>query len=267
MPTAKNQGIDIHYDTRGSGPPVVLLHSFLCSGRMWEHQVEPLAEQCRVINVDLRGHGRSGAVERPLTLYDLVDDVLAVLDREGIERAAWAGLSIGGMIGLRAALRAPERVSSLLLLDTDAGPEKWAIRLKYRVLGWIARVFGLGPVRGRIAGLMFGPTTHHEQAELVAEWTEIFSSVHIPSILLMLEPLVTRDDLRPRLGEIAAPALVLVGSEDRSLPPERSRALAAKLPRAELVEIEGAGHLSALERPAEVTAAMARFLTGLQSSA
>lgn len=246
---------------------MVLLHSFLCSGRMWEHQVEPLAERQTVINIDVRGHGRSGVIERPMTLYDLVDDVLAVLDELGIERAAWAGLSIGGMIALRAALRTPERVSSLLLLDTDSGPEKSAIRMKYRALGLIARVFGLGPVRPQIARLMFGSTTHREQPELVAEWAEIFSSVHIPSILLMLESLVRRDDLRPHLGEIDAPALVLVGSEDRSLPPDRSRTLAAALPRAELVEIEGAGHLSALERPVEVTAAMTRFLAGARDFA
>lgn len=266
MPSVNSQGIDIHFESRGSGPPVVLMHSFLCSGRMWEKQVEPLAEHCQVINLDLRGHGRSGVIEKPFTLYDMVDDTLAVLDRLEIERAAWAGLSIGGMIALRAALRVPERVSSLLLLDTDSGPEKWATRLKYRALGAIARAFGLGPVRPQIARLMFGPTTHREQAELVAEWTEIFSSVHIPSILLMLDPLVARDDLRPRLAEIDAEALVLVGSEDRSLPPVRSRTLAAALARAELVEVEGAGHLSALERPAEVTAAMTRFLTTATSA-
>lgn len=260
MPVVQSHGIDIYFESRGSGPPLVLLHSFLCSGRMWDRQLEPLSARHRLINIDLRGHGRSGVIEGPFTLYDLVDDVIAVLDEMEIESATWAGLSIGGMIALRAALRSPARVSRLLLLDTDGGPEKGWIRLKYRGLGWIARTIGLGPIRPQIARQMFGVTTRREQPRLVVDWTEIFSANHIPSVLWTLESLVTRDDLTPELGGIDVPALVVVGREDASLPPERSRALAAALPGAELVEIDGAGHLSALEQPSAVNQALLAFL-------
>lgn len=260
MPEVESQGIEIHYEVRGAGPPLVLMHSFLCSSAMWEPQIEPLARHFRLINIDMRGHGESGAVTEPLTLYDLVDDVIAVLDRQEIDRAVWAGLSIGGMIALRAALRHPERVDRLLLLDTDAGAEKTWVTLKYRGLGWIARRFGLAPVSGQVARQMFGATTRREQRELVATWGERFESVDVPSILLVLEALVKRDDLYPSLGRIDAPALVLVGSEDVSLPPARSRLLAERLPGAQLVEIERAGHLSSLEQPAAVNRALISFL-------
>jgi len=260
MPSVESQGIRIHYRVHGEGAPVVLLHSFLCSGAMWESQIEPLAERFRVINIDMRGHGDSGPIAQPLTLYDLVADVIAVLDELEVAEAAWAGLSIGGMIALRAALREPHRVSSLLLLDTDAGSEKAPIRLKYRALGWIARRFGLGPVSPQVSRQMFGRTTRRERRELVSEWAGRFRSVDIPSILIVLDALIARDDVLHELHRIEAPALVVVGSEDASLPPARSRAIADRLPNAEIIEIEGAGHLSTLEQPAAVNRALLGFL-------
>ena len=262
MPSATSQGIPIHYRVDGDGPPIVLLHSFLCSGAMWEPQIAPLAERHRVVNVDLRGHGESGAVERPFTIYDMVADAIAVLDDLGIERASWAGLSIGGMIALRAALTEPGRVSRLLLLDTDAGAERGWIKLKYRALGAIVRTLGFGPVLPQVRRQMFGATTRRERAPLVTEWSARFRSVDVPSMLIALDALIKRDDVTPELRRIEQPTLVLVGSEDLSLPPERSRSIARRIAGAELVEIDGAGHLSNLEQPGAVTEAMLRFLSG-----
>jgi pimeloyl-ACP methyl ester carboxylesterase len=227
---------------------------------MWAHQVEGLSAEHRTVNVDLRGHGASGPAEEPFTLYDLVDDALAVLDDQGIESAVWAGLSIGGMIGLRAALQAPERVRALALVDTDAGVENGFNRFKYRLLGWIARNLGLSLLRRPVAKQMFGATTLRTRRDLVALWTDLFLAAHVPSALRTLDALLARDDLRPRLPEITVPALVLVGEEDFSLPPVRSRALAAALPDASLVEVPAAGHLSAVEQPEVVTTALRDFL-------
>ena len=123
MPKLETNGVRIHYEEVGAGPPVVLGHSFLCSGEMWRPQIEPLAERHRVINIDHRGHGRSGALTNPFDLYDMVGDVTAVLDHLEVERAIWAGLSIGGMVAMRAAIAVPERVAGLILVDTDADAE------------------------------------------------------------------------------------------------------------------------------------------------
>lgn len=264
MPTVERDGLDIHYTAHGEGRPVVLGHSFLCSAEMWAPQVEPLvAAGYRVINVDARGHGRSGRVDADFTLYDMVEDVLAVLNDLGVERAIWAGLSIGGMVALRAALVVPQRVEALVLLDTDAGPESAWKRFKYSALGMIARTAGLRPVLPRVMPLMFGSTTRRLRPDLVGEWRERFIGLHVPSVLRMLRALKQRDDVVPRLPEIAVPALVIVGEEDVSLPPVHSRVLARGLRASELVEIAGAGHLSALEQPEAVTEAMLEFLRGL----
>jgi len=256
-----NQGVPIYFEERGAGPPVILGHSFLCSGQMWREQVPALAAKFRVINPDLRGHGRSGEVARPFTLYDALSDAIAVLDELGIARAIWCGLSIGGMVALRAALVHPDRVAGLVLLDTDAGRETTRRRLKYRAMGAGVRVLGLRPFLAPITRLMFGATTRRENAQLIAEWRTQLAGIHVPSALRCLEALIRRDSMLDRLHEISVPALVLVGEEDRSLPVALSRRIHNRLRHSSFGLISNAGHLSPLERPAQVTDAILGFLT------
>jgi len=260
MPFAHSQGVDIFFEDRGTGSPVVLGHSFLCSGTMWREQIAPLARAFRVIVPDFRGHGRSGQVAEPFSLADAVVDVLAVLDTLGIDRAVWGGLSIGGMVALRAALSYPERVSALMLLDTDAGPASSLQGLKYRAMGAGARLLGIKPFLPSIARLMFGTTTRRQNRALVAQWKAECSALHVGSMLYTLQALMRRESLLPDLQRITVPALVLVGEEDVSLPPALSERLHARLTDSTLLRIPAAGHLSALEQPQPVTAAMLRFL-------
>ena len=260
MPTAQHQGRNIYYECSGSGPVIVLLHSFLCDGEMWAPQIEALAQEHRVINVDLRGHGRSDPADTPLNIYDMADDVIAVLDQEGVNSATWAGLSIGGMIALRAALTTPQRVDRLLLLDTHAGSETRFKIFKYKMMVAVAKRFGIPPLLPKVAKLMFGKHTLATQPDLVSHWQHKFTTMSMVSIEHVADALCARDSLTPRLADIRQPALVLVGREDISLPPPCSEALAASLPHAELQIIEKSGHLSALEQPAAVTGAMLAFL-------
>jgi len=264
MPFIERQGIRIYFDVRGEGPAVVLGHSFLCSGEMWRNQLEPLARRYRVINIDFRGHGQSGAVREPFTLYDLVDDFDAVLDHLEIERAVWAGLSIGGMVALRAALAARDRVSALILVDTHAGSERPYRKLKYRALGLGVKFAGPRPFLPSIVSMMFGATTRKTNPALVREWSARFASVHVPSMLHGLDALIRRDSLVDRLGEIRVPSLVVVGEEDISLPPAYSSQIAEAVAGSSLIAIPKSGHLSALEQPEAVTAAMLGFLDGLE---
>ena len=267
MPVAQHQGLDIFYECSGSGPAIVLLHSFLCDGEMWAPQVPALAQNYRVINVDLRGHGRSGTADTPLDIYAMVEDVIAVLDREQVASATWAGLSIGGMIALRAALTVPDRVNRLLLLDTHAGTETRFKVFKYKTMVAVAKRFGIPPLLPKVAKLMFGQHTLAARPDLVAYWKQKFAAMSLVSIEHVANALCARDSLKARLADVHQPALVLVGREDISLPPPCSEALAARLPHAELKIIERAGHLSTLEQPEAVTTAMCEFLTAHPLSA
>jgi pimeloyl-ACP methyl ester carboxylesterase len=260
MPFAKHSDASIYFEDQGSGTCLLMAHSFLCSGAMWAAQAEALSSSFRVVNVDLRGHGQSSSAPAGLSLSDLANDHVAVLDHLGIERAVWVGLSIGGMIGMRAALEHPERVGGLVIADSSAASEPGIARLRYRAMGAGSKLFGIGTFMKPILKLMFGPTTHREQPELLAEWGERMKGVDLDSILRMMGPLFGREEVLSRLGEIRVPALVLAGEEDRAQPPARSREIADGLPNAELVLIPEAGHLSALEQPEVVTTVMRDFL-------
>lgn len=264
MPVIERDGIRISFDDKGSGSPVVLSHSYFCTGEMWRELVPQLAQAYRVVNVDLRGHGRSGAIGAPFSLYDLVDDIVQVLDSLDIECAAWAGLSVGGMVSMRAALTVPERVAGLLLLDTHAGAETLVRRIKYAVMRAVARHVGTGAVLPAVTRLMFGPTTRRQNRHLVSEWEEKFRSADLTSMLLYARCLVNRDSIVARLSEIRVPALVIVGQEDAALPVHCSEEIAAELPDARLVVVPEAGHLSALEQPAIIAEEMCRFLRALK---
>lgn len=263
MPSIERNGVRIHYEDVGSGPPVVLGHSFLCSGEMWGPQVGPLSDRFRVINVDERGHGRSGPLSESFDLYDMVGDVVAVLDDVGVDRAVWAGLSIGGMVAMRAAITVPDRVAGLILVDSHAGPETQYKKLKYWAMALGVRTIGVQPFLPAISKLMFGVTTRRRNPELVTAWTERFASVDVPSILLGLGALVRRDSVVDGLRSVEVPSVVIVGDEDASLPPALSREIAAALPNASLEIIPESGHLSALEQPDAVTNAMLAFLDSL----
>ncbi|RTR05896.1 alpha/beta fold hydrolase [Halomonas nitroreducens] len=264
MPQVENRGVRIAFAESGAGLPIVLGHGFLCSGEMWRAQVPALAGDYRVINPDFRGHGHSSHLSEPFTLYDAVSDVIAVLDELGIERAIWCGLSIGGMVALRAALSHPGRVAGLILMDTDAGAETAWHKVKYRAMGAGARAFGFRPLLPSIAKLMFGATTRRENRPLVNEWKARVAENHVPSMLMGLEALIQRDSVLDRLHEIRVPALVLVGEEDRSLPVALSRRIHDRLPDSVFTVIPGAGHLTALEQPAQVNEAIAEFVTSLR---
>lgn len=263
MPSIERDGVPIHFDDVGSGPPLVLGHSILCSGEMWMYQLPRFAERYRVINIDQRGHGQSVPATGPYELRDMVEDAIAVLDHLGMERAAWAGLSMGGMVAMHAAMTHPDRVSALVLLDSHAGAETLYKKVKYRAMSVGTKLFGVRPFFPAVIPLLFGRTTRSENPALIEDWKERFASIDVASVTRAVSVLVKRPSIVDQLATVEVPALVVVGEEDASLPPHISREIAEALPNASLVIIPKAGHLSALEKPDEVTEVMLEFLDSL----
>lgn len=260
MPAITRNGLKLHFDTQGDGPAIVLCHSFLCSGKIWQPQLQMLSERHTVINVDFRGHGQSGPADVPCTLNDLVDDVVAILDHLQIDKAIWFGLSIGGMVAMRAAINHPARVKALVLFDTDAGEEDRWVRWRNRALGLVTRMFGIRPVLPKVEQLMFGSTTRRSQPELLEQWRAEFLAVRVASAMRMLGALNARQDLTSKLKSLQLPALVVVGAEDKALPPDRSRAIAAAINGSQFEMIENSGHVPTLEKPAAVNKIVRDFL-------
>jgi pimeloyl-ACP methyl ester carboxylesterase len=260
MPTIQRDGRAIAYDAVGQGPCVLMVHSFLCDRKQFRHQVAALRMRWRVISVDMRGHGDSGDADQPFTLYDLVDDLLAVLDAERVRSAVWVGSSVGGMLAMRAAIRHPERVSALVLMNTEARPETLFGAVTFGVLRLTLLLVGAQRLARLQLTKFLGRTTMREQPALVEELCQQFKAARVASVAEGMLTLIRRDDLFPSLGDIECPSLVITGDEDRAMPRSASLEIARRIPRAELQVLPRCGHLSSLEAPQAVNQALLEFL-------
>lgn len=251
--------VEVHaaVEGRDDAPVVVLAGSLGSTLEMWEPQVPVLAEHFRVVRYDARGHGRSPAPPGPYTFDDLADDAAALLDRLGVARASFVGLSIGGMTGMRLASREPERIDRLALLCTSAhlGPSAgWAERAA------TVRAQGTEAVAAAVVSRWL--VEHHRAADpaLVQRLEAMVAGACDEAYAACCDMLLTLD-LRADLPAITAPVLALAGADDPATPPEHLRAIADAVPRARLHVVPDAAHLANLDQPDEVNAALLQHLT------
>ena len=253
--------IVLHHESAGdeSAPALLLGGSLGTALAMWEPQVAPLAERLRVIRYDHRGHGASPVPAGPYDIADLGRDVLALMDRLGLERASFGGVSLGGMVAMWLGANAPERVDRLVLCFTSAHLPPAS--------GWADRAAAV-----REAG-----TTEVVADAVVARWlTPGFAAEHpetqawLRAMLLATDPegyaascgVIERLDLRDALPSIAAPTLVISGADDQSTPPEHQRLLAEAIPSARLETLSPAAHIGSVEQADEVTRLILEHVAG-----
>jgi 3-oxoadipate enol-lactonase len=232
-------------------PVVVLANSLGATRGMWDPQVPALAERYRVLTYDTRGHGETPAPPGPYTLDDLVDDVVALLDEVGAERAHLVGVSLGGMVALRMAVREPRRVHRLVLLctsaSTDAGP--------FRERAAAVRQGGTAPLAATVVSRWVTPAFAAEHPEVVRRLEEMVAGCDDEGYAACCE-VVADVELRADLQLITAPTLVVSGAEDQALPPEHQRVVAEGIPGAQLLTLSPAAHIPTVEQPVQVTGAI-----------
>lgn len=268
MPEIEANGIRLFYIDRGSGPEtVVFSHSYVVDHRHFAAQIEALTPRYRVIAYDHRDHGQSQRVSGTYDLDDLTADGIALIEELGVGPCHWVGLSTGGFVGLRLALRRPELLRSLVLASTSAEPEVAVRRLKYRLLLLIVRTLGFGPVMGATTKAMFSSAfvTSAERAAERALWQQRFTDNDPAALTRFAEAIFWRDDVSPRLGEIRVPTLVVHGEDDAALPLARAHAMADGIPGARLAVIPGGGHLCSVDAEPAFTAAVEEFLAGVDA--
>src|SRR4051794_27715392 len=151
-------GVELHYDERGSGAPVVFSHGLLWSGAMFDAEVEALCSRYRCIAYDHRGQGRSATSPTAYDMERLTDDAVALIEKLGAAPCHFVGLSMGGFVGMRLAARRPELLRTLTLVETAADPEPRLNVPKYRAMMLVARAFGFRPVVDMVMRIMFGAT-------------------------------------------------------------------------------------------------------------
>ncbi len=226
---------------------------------MFDAQVRALAPEVRVIRWDARGFGQTTWDGQPFTYWDLADDCLALLDHLGLDRAAIGGMSQGGFLAMRAALRAPERVRALVLMSTQPGVDDAATIAAYRqMLDTWSTVGPIDPLVASIAGILLGPEEHWEPwvSRMKARPKE---ALRQPGICLL-----ERDDITARVPEIGCPALVFHGTADMAIPFKHAEAITKLLPRcAGLVPVEGAAHAPNVTHPDQVNGPLREFLRSI----
>ncbi len=241
---------------------IVLLHGFLFDHRMWRAQIAPLAEHGRVIAFDAPGHGSSDDPP-PFTLEDQSVATLIALRRMGIERAIVGGLSWGAMVALRMALAEPSRVAALALFGATAELESRASVAFFRMFAPIGRRIGLPSafVRATLAPLIYAPSTLRREPHLIDELCVRAAGRSKGALARVSKAIVARtSDLSPHVHRLSMPALLVAGRDDRTIPPQKSQRLAARMPNATVHVLASCGHVAVQDAPAEVNAKLIPFV-------
>lgn len=253
-------GISLHYDDAGSGTPLILIHGFPLAGAIWRQQLAGLASGCRVIVPDLRGFGGSSAPEGGYSMDVFADDLILLLNRLGIDRGVFCGMSMGGYVVLNLLERHRERVRGACFMVTRAGADDAAGKSRRTVLADTVRQQGAGPAADVFSSILFAPQTATSRPELLTEIRDLMLAAAPAGLAGGLLALRDRQDYSERLGEIFVPTLVIGAEDDRAIPPEESRLLAAGIPGARLCMVANAGHMVMLEQPEIVNRALAEFV-------
>ena len=261
-PVIVHHRVDLAASAPADPSTVVLTGSLGSTLHMWEPQVAALSAGYRLVRFDTRGHGHSPVVDGGCTIDDLADDLLALIDRLGVERIHLVGLSLGGMTSMRLAARNPDRICSLAVLcsSTSLRPAQ----------GWLDRAatvrrLGAQAVADTVVGRWFTPA-FLEQHDHVATYRDMIASTPAEGYAACCEA-IADIDLRADLSRITAPTLVLGGVQDPVTPPPELEAIAAGIANATLRWLDPAAHLASAERPEEVNAALLQHFQHIDESA
>jgi pimeloyl-ACP methyl ester carboxylesterase len=252
MPKIDRDGVRIHYEVHGDGPPLLLTHGYSSTSQMWHGQIEALSRKHRLVLWDMRGHGQSDYPDDPAAYSEAatVGDMAAILDAIGAKRAIIGGLSLGGYMSLAFYRAHPERARALLIIDTGPGFKKDDAREVWnkRALDTAARFEQEGLAVLKSASRERSSVSHRDASGLA----------------LAARGMLTQRDAKVMelLPHINVPSLIVVGADDTPFL-AASDYMAAKIPRALKVVIPAAGHAVNIDQPQAFIDAVIPFLENL----
>ena len=256
MPFATRNGARLFWRADGhpSHPPLLLLNSLGCDHAMWNGVVRALADRFRLLRMDTRGHGASDTPPGDYMIADLAADALAVLDAAGVDRAAVAGVSMGGMTAMHLAIHAPERLTAIAVCNSAAemDPALWLARVA------AVREHGLAAMTDAIMARWFPPATIAAHPAWLATARSTFEALDPAGYAGCCMAIATLS-VKDGLPGITTPTLVVGGTLDRGTPMETgAEPIAAAIPGATLASLP-TGHISPLEAPDALAALLAGF--------
>jgi pimeloyl-ACP methyl ester carboxylesterase len=260
MPIRTLNHATIHYEEWGAGKPLALVHGFPLDARIWDAVRQPLAREFRVISLDLPGFGRSRGIDGAFSMEDLADVVHGLLEELGALPSALAGLSMGGYVALAYAKKYPTDLAALILIDTRAEGDTPEGKQGRKKMIELAGNRGSDAVADQMMPKMLAPGAEAHRPALAGAVRDIMRQCPAETIVQALAAMRDRPDHTANLPSIAVPTLIIVGESDAITPPSVAETMHRAIPHSQLAIIKGAGHLSPMEQPGQVSDAIARFL-------
>lgn len=253
----------------GSGPDtLVMLHGLLFSHRMFDAQVDALESRFRCVRMDFRGQGESEVTSSGYDLGTLADDVIALVEHLDTGPVHLLGFSMGGMVAQRVALKRPDLLRSLVLMNTSAEREKASSRPRFALLNLAARFLGLEKVTSRILPLMF--SDRFIEGELYRQdrerWIAMVHANDRIGVTRAVRGVVSRASILDRIRQIKLPTLVITADQDRATPPRLAWHIHEHIKGSRLVTVEDSGHMTTAEQPEAVDGALLDFYASLAST-
>ena len=257
----EHAGCQLHYEDRGQGQPVLLVHGLGSSIQDWEYQIPHLLQTHRVLAIDLRGHGRSGKPRERYSIRQLADDVVALIEHLGLQQVHLVGISMGGMVGFQLGVDHPHLLRSLTIVNSapevkaKSAADWWMLAKRWT----LSRVLGLDTIGKGLARLLF---PYPEQAELRAKVEQRWPQNDKRAYLASLDAIIGWG-VRERLNAITCPTLVISGDRDYT-PVSLKEAYVAEMSNARLLVIERSRHATPMDQPHRFNAALDEFLTQVE---
>lgn len=243
-------GFSVYGDA--AAPALLLGNSLGTTSQMWSAQLVELARHFYVVAFDHRGHGKSEVSAQPWQIDDLGGDVVALLDQLGIDRASYAGVSLGGMVGMWIAANAPNRIDRLMVICTSAhlaAPDYWRERAAK------VRANGMGSIVDPVVERWFTPAFAQRLPHVVRDYKETMAQLPPDGYAACCE-VIGRLDLRADLARVSAPTMVVAGADDQAIPPEHGAKIAKAIAGSSFVTVADAAHLANVEQPDVITRLM-----------
>lgn len=263
MPQIEVNNTKLFYVQEGQGKEtVVFSHGLLWSHKMFREQIDFLKKNYTVIAYDHRGQGQSEVTAGSYTMDLLADDALALIDKLVDGPVHFAGLSMGGFVGMRLAARHPKKIKSLILLDTSANTEPVENLPKYKFLNGVVKWFGVTlPVAKSVMKIMFAQSwlENSKNKSAYDTWIGELKS-NKKSITKSVEAVIYRKGMEEEIRKIKCPTMVVVGDEDVATKPEKAKFIQMAIPNAVLHMVPGAGHSSSIEKPDEINRLIREWL-------
>lgn len=253
-------GISVYLEGDKKNSSIIFIHGFPYDHTMWKSQIDEFSKNYFCVSFDIRGLGDSHAGDGQFTMESFVDDLEMLMSELELNRPVLCGLSMGGYISLRALERMEDKFSAAILMDTKSGADDNAGKIKRA--GAIKKINNEGNnnfVKEFVTNCFGKDFIENKSAEVdkIIQTSWSFSSEGIKGSLLAM---AARTDTTEYLSNIKIPALLVCGEEDKLTPPDVMKEMSAKIKNSEFVIIKNAGHMTPVENPIEVNAAIKTFL-------